>query len=328
MTKDSVLALLRQGGYVSGEKMSQTLGVSRAAVWKAIDRLRGEGYTIDSATNRGYRLVSWPDTLSAGGMLALLQGHPWAEQVTVLDAVDSTNNAAKAAAAAGAPHGAVIVSDCQTAGRGRRGRSFSSPKGMGVYLSVVLRYDVQPQALLHLTAVIAEATRRAILAATGLQTEIKWTNDLVLEGRKVCGILTELSVEAETGLTGYVIPGTGVNCGQKPEDFPPEIRDMAISLEQALGGPVNRCRLAAAMVEQYALAAADMLTNPQPWLNGYRRHCLTLGRDVQILAADGVRQGRAEDVDDQGGLVVRLLDGTVETVRAGEVSVRGLYGYI
>ena len=233
MTKDAVLELLSQGGYVSGQKISEQLGLSRAAVWKAIDRLRSEGYTIESATNRGYCLTGRPNRLTQAGVVQLLEGHPWQGLVQVLETVDSTNNFAKAVAAQGAPHGTVILSDHQSGGRGRRGRSFSSPKGMGIYCSVVLRYDVPPEKLLHLTTVIAEATRRALAAETGLDVGIKWTNDLVLEKRKLCGILTELSLEAETGLTGYVIPGTGVNCGQQPADFPPEIRDMAISLERA-----------------------------------------------------------------------------------------------
>lgn len=328
MTKDAVLELLAGGGYVSGQRMSEQLGLSRAAVWKAIDRLRAEGYTIESATNRGYCLTGWPNRLTREGVVRLLEGHPWQDRVQVLSAVDSTNNYAKAAAAQEAPHGTVILSDYQSGGRGRRGRSFSSPKGMGVYCSVVLRYDVPPEKLLHLTTVIAEATRRAITAVTGLDVGIKWTNDLVLERRKLCGILTELSLEAETGLTGYVIPGIGVNCGQRPGDFPPEIRNMAISLEQALNGPVDRCALAAEMVRQYHLAAGDMLTDPGPWLEGYRAHSVTLGRDVQILRGDTVRQAYAEDIDDEGGLVVRFPDGTREIIRAGEVSVRGLYGYV
>ena len=328
MTKDAVLELLSQGGYVSGQKISEQLGLSRAAVWKAIDRLRAEGYTIESATNRGYCLTGRPNRLTQAGVVQLLEGHPWQGLVQVLETVDSTNNFAKAVAAQGAPHGTVILSDHQSGGRGRRGRSFFSPKGMGSYCSVVLRYDVPPEKLLHLTTVIAEATRRALAAETGLDVGIKWTNDLVLEKRKLCGILTELSLEAETGLTGYVIPGTGVNCGQQPADFPPEIRDMAISLEQALGRPLDRCALAAEMIRQYHLATSEMLTNPGPWLAGYRAHCLTLGQDVQILQGDQVRLAHAEDIDDEGGLVVTLADGRRETVRSGEVSVRGLYGYV
>lgn len=150
----------------------------------------------------------------------------------------------------------------------------------------------------------------------------------MLHQRKLCGILTELSLEAETGRTDYVIPGTGVNCGQNEADFPPEIKDMAISLEQALSAPVDRCRLAAEMIRQYHLASEDMLKDPAPWLDGYRANCITLGNDVKILQGDTVRQAYAEDIDDEGGLVVRLPDGSHETIRSGEVSVRGLYGYV
>ena len=163
MTKEDVLKLLQGGGYVSGQRMSEQLGLSRAAIWKAIDRLRAEGYTIDSATNRGYRLTGTPNRLTQAGVERALGDHPWRALAEVLPEVDSTNNVAKAAAAQGAPHGTVILSDYQTGGRGRRGRGFSSPQGMGVYCSVVLRYDVPPDKLLHLTRVIAEATRRAIV---------------------------------------------------------------------------------------------------------------------------------------------------------------------
>lgn len=327
MTKEEILRLLEGGGFVSGQKMSDSLGLSRAAVWKVIQQLRAEGYVIDSVTNRGYRLASRPDVLNRAEVLRHLGDHPWRDRLVVLDTVDSTNTYAKALAAQGAPHGTVVVSDHQTGGKGRRGRSFSSPKGMGVYLSVILRYDVPPDHLMHLTCIAAEAIRRAILDAFGLEVGIKWTNDLVCEKKKLSGILTELSVEAETGLTDYVVCGIGVNCRQAPADFPEDVAPMATSLRQLLGRS-DACALAAAMMTQLHLAAEDLLERPGDWMAGYKAHCDTIGQDVKIVRGDSVQLAHVDDMDDQGALLVTLADGTKDTVFSGEVSVRGMYGYL
>lgn len=242
-----------------------------------------------------------------------------------LDTVDSTNTLAKTLARQGAPHGTVVLADSQTCGRGRLGRSFSSPTGMGVYCSVILRPDCPPQALLHLTAMMAEAARRAILEATGLSPMIKWVNDLILENKKICGILTEL--EATPEKTDFVVVGVGINCRQTQEDFPPELREMAASLSQISGQPIDPAAVAAELIRQIALAAEDMLTNPDPWMDAYRSHCITLHREVQIINGEIIRRGYAEDMDKTGGLLIRFPDGSRETVSSGEVSVRGLYGY-
>ena len=208
--KDQILQLLRsEEGYLSGQEMSTRLGISRAAVWKAVEALRKEGYAIDSAPNRGYRLAAPTDRLSAREITARLSGHPWAGLVQVLDTVDSTNNLAKALAVQGAPAGTVLVADCQTGGRGRLGRSFSSPPGLGVYLSVILRPEAPPPALMHLTCAVAEVLCDGVEAASGLRPGIKWTNDLVSGGRKLAGILTELSLEAESGHVQYAVVGAG-----------------------------------------------------------------------------------------------------------------------
>lgn len=328
MRKEQIIELLRCGDYISGQRISEKLGVSRAAVWKAIGQLREEGYVIDAVSNRGYRLTGKPDLLNREGVLGCLGDHPWAEHLIVLDSVESTNTYAKALAAQGAPHGTVVISDHQTGGKGRRGRSFSSPKGKGVYLSLILRYDVPPDRMMCLTAVVAEAVRRAILESCGLETGIKWTNDLVYGKRKLCGILTELSVVAETGLTDYAVPGIGINCGQLPEDFPPEVAPMAISLLQALGRGVDRCQLAAALVRQLHMASGDLLEAPADWMAGYKAHCITLGQDVKIVRGDRVQLAHVDDMDDQGALLVTLADGRKEKVLSGEVSVRGMYGYV
>ena len=256
-------------------------------------------------------------------ILRALGDHPWADRITVLDTVDSTNTFARALAAQGAPHGTVVIADHQTGGRSRRGRSFASPKGQGVYLSVIWRFDAPPDRLMHLTCVAAEAVRRAVCEACGLEPNIKWINDLVCGQKKLCGILTELCTTPD----GFaVICGAGVNCLQQPADFPPEVAAMATSVAQ-LGGNADRSNLAAAMVRQLQLAAEDML-QPRDWMDAYRQHCITLGQDVQLIRDGQIRTAHADGMDDQGALLVTLADGTKETVFSGEVSVRGMYGYL
>ena len=243
-----------------------------------------------------------------------------------LETVDSTNTYAKLLAKQGAPHGTVVLAEQQTVGRGRMGRSFSSPKGQGIYCSVILRPKAQPRELMHLTAVMAEAAAEAVEESTGLRPRIKWVNDLVLNGKKLCGILTEMELNGAD--VDFVVVGVGINCRQKKEDFPTELQDMATSLELELGRPVDREEVAAALVKQVLLAGSDLLENVPVRMAAYREKCLTIGKDVQLIRNGEVRHAFAENVDDAGALEVRFADGSRERVDSGEVSVRGLYGYL
>ena len=276
--------------------------------------------------NRGYRLESASTRLLKEEILTQLGAHPWAERVQVAQTVDSTNTRAKLLAAAGAPEGTVLIADEQTGGRGRMGRSFVSPPGAGVYLSVILRPQDAPHQLLHLTAVAAEAACRALEAATGLRPGIKWTNDLLAGGRKVAGILTELSIEAESGSTEYVVVGIGVNCNQEAADFPPELREIAGSLRQALGHPVNRNAVAAELIRWLARGAETLQREKTAWINAYAADCVTLGRDVRILSGGKAREAHADGLDENAGLWVTYPDGSRGVVSAGEVSVRNADG--
>lgn len=329
MTKDSVLALLREtDGFVSGERMSRTLHLSRTAVWKAVQTLRAEGYAIESVTNRGYRLSAVPDKLDRAEICRLLGDHPWAGRVEVLDEVDSTNTAAKHKASGGAPEGTVVIAERQTGGKGRLGRSFASPGGVGLYLSVVLRPNVSPPGLMHVTAVVAEAAVEAIAETAGVRPGIKWTNDLVLEKRKLVGILTELSIQAESKLVDYVVVGIGTNCNHGDQDFPPEVRPMAISLREATGRAVDRNAYAAALIRQLHRAAVELFTNKEAWLARYAADCVTIGKDVKVVRDGRERLAHADGIDENAALLVTYDDGAKEAVTSGEVSVRGLYGYI
>ena len=242
-----------------------------------------------------------------------------------LDTVTSTNTYAKELARQGASHGTVVLADCQTDGRGRMGRNFASPKGLGIYCSVILRLEAEPSQLLHLTPMMAEAARRAVLESTGLNPMVKWVNDLVIGGKKLCGILTEMGLNGIK--TDFVIVGVGINCNQKMEDFPLELQGMATSLSMELGNKVDREVVTEALLRQIRLASNDLNT-PEKWMEAYRKNCITIEKEVQVIRGTEIRQGFAESMDDTGALLIRFADGSQEKIDCGEVSVRGLYGYL
>ncbi len=263
-------------------------------------------------------------------VLSYLPGdHPWQNQIYWFDTIDSTNMEAKRMAQQGAPNGAVLVANHQTAGRGRMGRSFLSPAGTGIYMSVILRPNCVPVELMHLTCAAAVAACDAVESAAGFRPGIKWTNDLVYQGRKLAGILTELSIDPKSGLVDYAIIGIGINCCQKESDFDPSIRDFAGSLSMFVEKTVDQARLAACIVQSIYKMDATLLTAQQAVMHQYRQDCITIGKEISLIRADGnVRYGHALDVDTEGALLVQLADGSLETVNSGEVSIRGMYGYI
>ncbi len=314
-----------EGAYLSGQELSRDLGISRAAVWKAVEVLRRQGYDIEARTGRGYWLVGAPDLLTQETVERYLIRPR--DNFRVLSETDSTNSACRRLALEGAPDGTVVLADCQTAGRGRRGRSFQSPAGKGLFFSILWRPDCAPEQLLPLTALSAVAVCRAIRQVCGAQAQIKWPNDLVLSGRKLAGILTEMALEGESGHVSHVVVGIGVNVHQRLTDFDGEVAQIATSLDLALGGSVCRAQLAAALLEEMDILRREVLFAPEKWLAEYRAACLNIGKTVQLIWGEEREPAQALAVDDRYGLVVRHRDGRVETLRSGEVSVRGLYGY-
>ncbi len=256
----------------------------------------------------------------------LLGDCPW--QLNLFCEVESTNTLLKKMAAAGAPAGTVVIADRQTGGRGRLGRSFLSPGGMGVYLSALIRPNCAPTELMHLTCAVAVAMCDAVEKAFAFRPGIKWTNDLVVENRKLGGILTELGLDPQTGRVDYAVLGIGINCGQTEADFDESIRAMATSARMITGREADRELLIAEMVRALEAMDRELLNGPAALLDRYRRDCITLGQAVSIVRGDEVRHARALDIDAEGGLIVRYDSGETGTVTSGEVSVRGLYGYI
>lgn len=305
-----------EGQTVSGQALADALGVSRAAVWKGIQALRQEGYAIEAATNRGYRLAQDGVRLSAEGIRAHRSGEFADAPVFVHDRLDSTNTEAKRLALSGAPHGTLVLADEQTAGRGRRGHAFYSPARTGLYMSVLLRVEAAPEEAYRFTLAAAVAACDGIEAELGFRPQIKWVNDVMWEGRKVAGVLTEAVTDFESGLTELVIIGMGVNLNPPEAGFPEEISGIAGALTSS---PVNRNRLAARLAD--ALFAALSLP-PDRLLTRYRADCLVPGRDVCFQRNGRAYHGRALAVRDDGGLQVLLADGTELTLYSGEVSVQ------
>lgn len=251
----------------------------------------------------------------------------WQDSLLWFDSIESTNTTARELARQGAPHGTVLIADHQTGGRGRRGRSFHSPAGSGIYMSVILRPRCAPQQIMHLTCASAVAMCDAVEAATGLRSGIKWTNDLVCGKRKIAGVLTELGFD-NRGNVDFAVVGIGINCCQQEADFPEDIRRIAGSLASVTGQKIDRALVAAAMMDALFRMDAKLLTGKAHTLNRYRQDCITLGQEISLVRGEEVRHGTALDIDEDGALIVRFSDGQISAVNSGEVSVRGMYGYV
>lgn len=253
--------------------------------------------------------------------------NPWRDKIQFFETITSTNDVLKQMALQGAPEGTVLVADSQSGGRGRLGRTFLSPSGVGIYLSVLLRPACMPGELMHLTCGSALAACNAIEQTAGFRPGVKWTNDIVYRKKKLAGILTELGLNQD-GSTAYAIIGIGINCTQKPEDFPPELRGIAGSLKMVSGREIDRALVAAKMIEGFYEMNRGLLQKKSQMISDYRKDCITLGQEISVVRNGFNRHGKALDVDEDGALLVAYEDGSMETVNSGEVSVRGLYNYV
>ena len=322
MERDQVAALLAQSeGYLSGEEMSRALGVTRAAVWKEIEALRQAGWPIQSSTRKGYRLAGPPPALSAPYISARLgRDNLFSGKITVEPLVDSTNTRLKALAHS-APTGSALLAEEQSGGRGTHGRSFQSPKGDGLYLSVLIRPQVELADLLTLTGWGAVAAREGTARASGAPVEVKWLNDLYLNGRKLCGILTEFALLAESGEPDYVVTGMGVNMNQTAETFRAQgLEGIAASLAGE-GYPVEQNHLAVCLLEALDRLVRDFPEKRSDYLERYRAHCLTLGRRVSFDGEGALLTGAAAGVDEHFALVVDGDDGKRHVVSSGTVKM-------
>jgi len=318
-----ILTALRAAadGAVSGAELSQKLGVSRAAVWARIEDLRSLGYDIEASPHRGYRLLSAPDLLHADDLMSRLgQTRVIGRDIRVFQETASTNDVIEKLARDGVREGVVVFAESQTRGRGRLGRKWVSPPRRGLWFSVLLRPDLRPQEVTRLTVASSTALRRAIQSQTGLKPQIKWPNDILIRGRKVAGILTELS--AEVDCVKYVILGIGVDVNLNPGDLLPELRKQATSLKAELGHAVPRPALAVAILREldhdYArVGSGQFAALAEEW----EEHGITIGHHVVIRAAERQIRGRAESLDDDGALLLRTDHGRLERIVGGDVTL-------
>lgn len=318
-TKERLFTLLeaRQGSFVSGEELAETLHLSRAAVSKAMKALRQEGYAIEAVTNRGYRLSGECDILSEQGVKKHLNQD---YQITFAPSVGSTNTVLRALAEQGAPEGTVVIADEQTGGRGRMGRVFYSPAGSGIYLSLLLRpVNADPRQTVTLTAAAAVALCQAIEAVSENGPQIKWVNDIFLNGRKISGILSEAAFGLESGLPEYVVVGVGINAYTPEGGFPPELAEIAGALwERPVPGGKNR--LAAEFVNHFwkLYTAGD----PAAFLEDYRRRSLVVGKDITVIAGGKETPAHALGIDESCRLLVRYKSGETAALSYGEVRIK------
>lgn len=321
----AALLLAHQERPISGEAISREMGVSRSAIWKGMDRLRQTGWEIDSATNRGYRLIRVPDLLTLPLVEKFLP-RPRSAPICIYDELDSTITQGQRMVLEGAENGTVIIADHQTMGAGRMGRNFLSPAGAGIYLSYLLAPECSGEALSLLTSCAGLAVCGAITNRTGLAPKIKWPNDVILDRRKVCGILTRLVSDGENGSVGWAIIGIGINVNQT--SFPEELADKAISVRMA-GGEVLRAQLAAELICRLdeIFSGTGWQTGDPSILQQLRSLSCTLGRQVVVSSPLGQQEGEAVDIAADGSLLVRFSDG-VRPVNSGEVSIRGVLGYV
>lgn len=310
----------KAGEYVSGEEISRLLNVSRTAVWKHIQALKEEGYDIEGHSRLGYRLRTAPDLMLPEELCPRLSTARMGRCVSYLTSTDSTNNEAKKLAAAGCPEGQIVVAEEQVSGRGRLARGWFSPFGKGVWFSIVLRPPFSPQEAPKCTLLAAVAVSRAIRQAAGVNCGIKWPNDILVDGRKLVGILTEMSAEMDA--INYIVIGIGINVNVEQADFPPELEGIAGSLKVAAGRSFSRIELLAAVLGElerlYDRTVKDGFT---ALLAEWRRESVTLGQAVDVVGSGQRFSGVAEDIDGDGALLVRTATG-VERVLAGDVSIR------
>ena len=318
---EDVLELLEEAdGPISGEEMAEKLGVSRNSVWKAVGKLKEAGYEIEAGTNRGYRLISEHNVLTPAGVRRLLTGSARCCAIDVRDSVTSTNTVLKAIAEQGGAEGMTLIAQQQTQGKGRLGRSFLSPKGTGLYISVLLRPKFSAEESLSVTTAAAVAVAEAIDSVTGMHAKIKWVNDVYLRGRKVCGILTEASVDFENNGLQYAIVGIGVNIQEPPGGFAPEIREVAGALYSGEVPEGVRTKLAAEILNHF-FVYYDHLTQ-RTFMKAYRERSLLTGMEVTFTQGDTVKEGLVLGVDDEARLLVRLPDGVEKKFSAGEVNIK------
>lgn len=325
MKTEILSALYRTDGYVSGQELCEALSVSRTAVWKVINQLKEEGYVIESVPRKGYRILERPDCITAEEVAAHLPFAPGSWKVVYYETIDSTNNEAKRLAEAGELCNTLVLAGSQSGGRGRRGRAWVTPPGTAIAMSLLLHPQIAPEHASAVTLVMGLAVAMACRECLGIDARIKWPNDVVAEGRKICGILTEMSSEMDC--IHYLVIGVGINANIT--EFPEELASTAVSLHTLTGKHIDRALLIAESVKRFAAYYETFLKTEDVSLMLEDYDAILAGKNeqVRVLEPGNEYSGTSRGINARGELLVEKADGTVVQVYAGEVSVRGVYGY-
>jgi BirA family biotin operon repressor/biotin-[acetyl-CoA-carboxylase] ligase len=327
MYKNEILRMLRSSGsYVSGQELCRELGISRTAVWKNIRQLEEDGYEIEASAGKGYRITGFPDTIAEEEVASILQTERMGKKIRYFSRIDSTNQYAKRIAEEGAEDGTLVIADEQTAGKGRSGRHWVTPPGEAIAFTLLLRPPLSPDRISMVTLVMGMAVAEAFRSLYDLPAGIKWPNDIVTGGRKLCGILTEMSAEVQK--VHYIVIGVGINANMCA--FPDEISQIATSLKIETGQDVNRAQIIARTMECFerCYAVFEKDGDLSGLMDDYNALLINRGKVVRVLDPAGEYSGTALGINRRGELIVRRDDGTECSVYAGEVSVRGVYGYV
>ncbi|MDP4183496.1 MAG: biotin--[acetyl-CoA-carboxylase] ligase [Bacillota bacterium] len=322
-----------ENNFISGEKLSEDLGVSRTSVWKYINALKDAGYNIESVSKKGYRLIYSQDLLNEFEIGYNLKTNILGKHIHYMETVDSTNIYARNMAIDGALEGTVVIADAQITGRGRLGRSWSSAAKKGIWMSVVLRPGISPEEVQIITIGASVAVVKAIFTVTGIRAGIKWPNDIILEGKKLCGILTEMNSEIER--VNFLILGIGINVNHNPEDFPEDIRSIATSLKIFSENNFNnnvKLFTRSDIIKELLFELENLYIkinkgDLKEIIDEWKEYSVTLGKHVKVLYRSAEYSGIAEDIKEDGRLIVNCEDGIVREIFSGEVSVRGVLGY-
>lgn len=327
--KQKIIDLLKQNEnqFISGQKISESLGVSRAAIWKYMNLIKEDGYEIESVSRKGYKLVMSPDILTSSEIKGMLNTKVLGNEIIHLDSVDSTNNKAKQLAACGAIEGTIVISEEQTSGKGRLGRNWVSPKYKGIWMSMILRPDINPMNVAKVTQVAAAAVIEA-LKEMDIQAFIKWPNDIVINSKKICGVLTEMS--GEINKVNYVVVGMGINANLEEQDFSQEIKNKASSLKVETREEINRKQLVANILNKFEKLYDELILEEKidTSIKICRENSALIGKEVRIIERNKEVIATALDLSEDGKLVVQYKDGRIDEIISGEISVRGLEGYV
>jgi BirA family biotin operon repressor/biotin-[acetyl-CoA-carboxylase] ligase len=325
--KDKILHILKEStDYVSGEKISNLLNVSRTAIWKNINSLKEEGYKIDSVSRKGYKLINSPDILSYEEIEPYLNTTYIGRNILYFNTIDSTNKKAKDIAESSSD-GTVVISEEQTAGRGRLGRNWSSPKGKSLLISILLKPNIDPSKVSNITLVGAVALVKT-LENFGIEGLIKWPNDIIINDKKIAGILTEMS--AEINQVNYIVMGIGVNLYVKSEEFPEDIRHKAGSILSETGRSIDRKEFTGKFLNYFEKYYQEYFlgNNFKEIVRISKEKSILLSKEVRIISRDTTYEAKVLDITEEGHLLIEKKDGTKEEIYSGEVSVRGKNGYI